>query len=296
MTLNQLRYFTCAARYHSITRAAQEMFVTQPAISTAIRELEKEFSVTLFANTRGRIALTEEGDAFYHRAMEILDSCDALHADYQNRSAIKSKVNIGIPPMLSMVFFPELLEAFHAEHPDVWLVLKEYSSMRACTLVTDELLDAGIINMEDPCTDKFHAHVLSHDELVFCVCPNHPLAALDRLDMEQLDQQNILLFHQDSVQNRILMQRFEHLHIQPRIIMHSSQLMTVLKFLRRGNCGCFLFKSMLPMVPELVSIPLSTPIPVRAGLIWKQGRHLNKGMQCFVDFCREHFPISRARS
>ena len=122
------------------------------------------------------------------------------------------------------------------------------------------------------------------------------VAALDRLDMEQLDQQNILLFHQDSVQNRILMQRFEHLHIQPRIIMHSSQLMTVLKFLRRGNCGCFLFKSMLPMVPELVSIPLSTPIPVRAGLIWKQGRHLNKGMQCFVDFCREHFPISRARS
>ena len=116
------------------------------------------------------------------------------------------------------------------------------------------------------------------------------VAALDRLDMEQLDQQNILLFHQDSVQNRILMQRFEHLHIQPRIIMHSSQLMTVLKFLRRGNCGCFLFKSMLPMVPELVSIPLSTPIPVRAGLIWKQGRHLNKGMQCFVDFCREHFP------
>ena len=114
--------------------------------------------------------------------------------------------------------------------------------------------------------------------------------------MEQLDQQNILLFHQDSVQNRILMQRFEHLHIQPRIIMHSSQLMTVLKFLRRGNCGCFLFKSMLPMVPELVSIPLSTPIPVRAGIIWKQGRHLNKGMQCFVDFCREHFPISRARS
>lgn len=53
------------------------------------------------------------------------------------------------------------------------------------------------------------------------------VAALDRLDMEQLDQQNILLFHQDSVQNRILMQRFEHLHIQPRIIMHSSHVETV---------------------------------------------------------------------
>lgn len=88
MTLNQLRYFTCAARYHSITRAAQEMFVTQPAISTAIRELEKEFSVTLFANTRGRIALTEEGDAFYHRAMEILDSCDALHGQVPRPCAL----------------------------------------------------------------------------------------------------------------------------------------------------------------------------------------------------------------
>ena len=49
MTLNQLRYFCNAARCHSITQAAKLMFVTQPAVSTAIRELEKEFSITLFA-------------------------------------------------------------------------------------------------------------------------------------------------------------------------------------------------------------------------------------------------------
>lgn len=289
MTLNQLRYFTCAARYHSITRAAQEMFVTQPAVSIAIRELEKEFSVTLFSNTRGRISLTEEGEAFYHRAAEILDACDDLRADYQNRNAVKSKVAIGIPPMLSTVFFPELLESFHAQHPDVWLTLKEYGSVRARAMVMDELLDIGIVNMEDPDTDKFHSHILTQDELVFCVCKNHPFAKLAQIDMAQLDRQDLLLFHQDSVQNKILTQRFEQLRIQPRVILYSSQLTTMLKFLRRGNCGCFLFKSMLPETPELVHVPLTAPIPVRSGIIWKQGRHLNKGTQEFVDFCKQAF-------
>ena len=55
MTLNQLRYFCTAAQCHSITQAARLMFVTQPAVSLAIRELEKEFSVTLFTYTNNRL-------------------------------------------------------------------------------------------------------------------------------------------------------------------------------------------------------------------------------------------------
>ena len=64
MTLAQLRYFCTAAQYHSITKAAEALFVTQPTISIAVRDLEKEFSLTLFFHANNHLVLTAEGEEF----------------------------------------------------------------------------------------------------------------------------------------------------------------------------------------------------------------------------------------
>ena len=74
MKIIQLEYFCAVCRYHSITQAAQKLYVTQPAISNAIRELEKEFSVSLFSRTKNHIVLTKEGEAFYQKASVLLDN------------------------------------------------------------------------------------------------------------------------------------------------------------------------------------------------------------------------------
>ena len=72
MKIIQLEYFCAVSRYHSITQAAQKLFVTQPAISTAIKELEKEFSVNLFVRSKNHLTLTTEGEIFYQKAQELL--------------------------------------------------------------------------------------------------------------------------------------------------------------------------------------------------------------------------------
>ena len=72
MKLVQLEYFCAVCRYHSITRAAEELYVTQPTISVAIRELEKELKLRLFHHEKNRISLTQEGEAFYRRAEAVL--------------------------------------------------------------------------------------------------------------------------------------------------------------------------------------------------------------------------------
>ena len=75
MTLNQLKYFCETCRCHSITAAANQLFVTQPAISLAIRELEAEFGITLFTRFNNRLTLTEDGALFYKKADYILQYC-----------------------------------------------------------------------------------------------------------------------------------------------------------------------------------------------------------------------------
>ena len=70
--------------------------------------------------------------------------------------------------------------------------------------------------------------------------------------------------------------------------MHSSQLTTILKFLRQGDCGCFLFGSIFPQFPELIGIPVDPPIQTRVGLVWKKGRHISMALQTFLDFARTY--------
>ena len=78
MTLNQLRYFCMASRCHSITKAAEELYVTQPTVSVAIRDLEIEFGVSLFSRKGNQLILTREGEEFYQKANYILQYCNCL--------------------------------------------------------------------------------------------------------------------------------------------------------------------------------------------------------------------------
>lgn len=289
MTLNQLRYFCNAARCHSITQAAKLMFVTQPAVSTAIRELEKEFSITLFTYTNNRLELTVEGERFYERASALLRSSDELELEFQDSSRRRPTVSIGIPPNLSTVFFPELMDAFHTEFPDIYLELAEFGSVRACDMVQNEQLDIGLVNMELYTVDKLENLVLAFDSLRFCVAKNHPLAGEETLNLRRLDREPVILFNRDSVQNQLLLQHFHALNIQPRIIMHSSQIITTLKFLRQGKCGCFYFSSMLPFVPELRGIPIEPEIQTRIGLVWKKGKYITGPMRSFIRFCEQYY-------
>lgn len=289
MTLNQLRYFCNAARCHSITQAAKLMFVTQPAVSNAIRELEKEFSMTLFSYTNNRLELTVEGEQLYERATQLLAASDELQLEFQDASRRRPTVRLGIPPNLSAVFFPELLDAFHAEHSEIYLELAEFGSVRACDMVQNEQLDLGLVNMELYAVDKFSNLMLATDRLLFCVAENHALAGEETLDLRRLDGEPLILFNRDSVQNQLLLQHFHAMGIQPRVVMHSSQITTTLKFVRQGKCGCFFFSSMLPLVPELRGIPIIPEIPTRIGLVWKKGKYITAHTHAFIRFCESYY-------
>ena len=244
MTLNQLRYFCTASRCHSITKAAEELYVTQPTISMAIRDLEIEFGISLFSRKGNQLILTQEGESFYEKATYILQYCNELQADYSSMSRVKPPLRIGIPPMLSTVFFPELLTAFHEKHPEIAVVLEEYGSVRACNLIQDDTLDVALVNMEQYNIDKFHNTVLADDQIVFCVSNDHKLAEKETVTIKEMSKEQLIFFNPDSVQNQLLKMRFEMDGYKPNVVMRSSQIYTTLQFVKTGKYGCFLYTIM----------------------------------------------------
>ena len=291
MTLNQLRYFCTASRCHSITKAAEELYVTQPTVSVAIRDLEIEFGISLFYRKGNQLILTQEGEAFYEKATYILQYCNELQADYSSMSRVKPPLRIGIPPMLSTVFFPELLTAFHQDHPEIAVMLEEYGSVRACDLVQNDTLELALVNMEQYNIDKFHNVVLANDQVVFCVNKDHRLADKEIVTTKEMSKELLIFFNADSVQNQLLKTRFEMDGYIPNIVMRSSQIYTTLQFIKTGKYSCFLYSSMLDKFTdsEITGIPLNPPIHIKIGMIWKKGKYISGDMQTFLNFTRMYY-------
>ena len=147
MNLNQLEYFCTAVECGSITKAAKKLFVTQPAISGAIRELEQEFSVTLFSHTRSKLSLSEDGERFYERAERLLREVETAKMQLHDLGGSRQPVRVGIPPLWGTTFFPDLLHDFKKKYPDIQLTFYEYGSARAAALVQEEELDVALVNL-----------------------------------------------------------------------------------------------------------------------------------------------------
>ena len=289
MTLNQLKYFCETARLHSVTKASNELYVTQPTISLAIKELEKEFNIVLITRTGNCIELTDDGEKFYEKANNLIQHSSELRSEFLRYGLKKQPLKIGIPPMLSTLFFPGLYTVFKEEYPDIPIILEEYGSFRAANLVEDGSLDLALANMEIFNIDKFDSCILSNDHLVYCVYKTHPKFNYDVISLKDFSDENILLFNADSVHNQILKTRFDIEKVEPNIIMRSSQLYTTLQFVREGNSGCFLFSDMITKFPDFKGIPVEPFIESKIGIIWRKGNYIKNDAKTFIEFTKNNY-------
>lgn len=285
MTITQLEYFCALCRLRSITRAAEELCVSQPTISIAIRNLEKELHVRLLHHGKNSFSLTEEGEQFYRQAAEIVRRAQDLKSEFSELGENTLPLRVGIPPLISTVFFPLMLQEFHRK-TDIPVHLYEYGSQRARDMVNSGELDLAMVNMEFYNIDQFESQMLMTDRFVWCVAKNHPMASLKTVDISDLVNERIILFNTDSVQNEQILSRFRSRNLNANVIMHMSQLKTIENVLKSGQCGVFLFSSIDLDPEQFVKIDITPMITSSFGLIWKKGTYISRRADKFIRFAR----------
>lgn len=248
--------------------------------------MEKEFSISLFSRSKNHISLTREGEIFYQKAQKLLDTISQTSCELFDLGRQVTPIRIGIPPLLSTIFFPEMLIDFQKLYPSVPVQLLEYGSIRAADLVEKDELDLALVNMNFYEIDKLNAHQLLSDRIVFCVSPKHPLSNEKELSMGQLKKENLIMYNTDSVLNATLYSRFEGLGIKPNVIMHASQLYTIQNFIDRNLGGAFLYASLLKNLPGLIGIPIVPIINQEIGLVWKKGKYINDSVEKFIGYIK----------
>lgn len=284
MKLTQLEYFCVAARYHNITKAAKELFVTQPSISNAIKSLEEEFGINLFFRNNNKLTLTPEGERFYKSAEELLAHADSVESEFHELRKQLTPIRIGLPPMLGTIYLPELYLSLKENFPDVDFRLFEFGSIRACNLVLEEQLDIAIINAEQPSIDKCNFRIIDTEDLLFCVSPTHPLAQQQSILLSMLTNEPLILFNTDSVQVMTLTRQFKAAGVNPHVLLNTSQITTLLNMIQADHVGTFLYRSIVDAHPDIIGIPVIPSIEQRIGVIWKKGKYQNTTTEKVIKF------------
>ena len=275
MKLTQLEYFCVAARYHNITKAAKELFVTQPSISNAIKALEEEFGVNLFFRNNNKLTLTPEGELFYNSAEELLAHADSVESEFHELRKKITPIRIGIPPMLGTIYLPELYFSLKENFPEVEFRLYEFGSIKACDLVLEEKLDIAIVNAEQHSIDKCKSKIIDTEDLLFCVSPEHPLADQQTILLTMLANEPLILFNTDSVQVMTLTRQFKAVGVNPHILLN---------MVKSDRVGTFLYRSIVEAHPDIVGIPVMPSIEQRIGVIWKKGKYQNATTEKVIKF------------
>ncbi|MDN5352668.1 MAG: hypothetical protein PWQ12_1589 [Clostridiales bacterium] len=288
MKLSQLRHFQAVCEYNSVTLAARAMHITQPSVSSSIRELESELGVNLFHRVGRRLALTQEGEYLLERVSHILRQLDALEIQMRDFGSRSNTIRIGVPPMIGTFLFPVIFDAFHEAHPEIKFQIVEHGSIRTKQMVLDDELDVAIAIVGDSRDEALNKIQILRTSLQYCVAPTHLLAGHDKIRLSDLGEEPLIFFKDDSFQSAVLTEAFSNLGIRPDILLSSSQLYTIKKVIAQGRSGAFLFKEIAEMESDIVGIPLEDQLPMEIYLIWKKERYIYREQAAFIEFIQAY--------
>lgn len=186
MELRHLRYFAAVAAHGSFSRAAENLHLTQPALSRQVKDLEEELGVPLFVRGKNLVALTEAGELFYEEARDLLARAD--QAIQRVRGEARSEtLRVAYGPSLTAGIMPRALERFQAAVPRVRIELEDLAPREIAEKAGDGLLDLVIAPASAESLIKgFQWTELRRMSLVLVLAKDHPLARLARIPPKRL--------------------------------------------------------------------------------------------------------------
>lgn len=288
MKLVQLRYFVAVCKYGSFSTAARNMYVSQPAISQAIREFESEFNIRLFDRINNQLVLTDDGKWLYGKAEDLLRRAGEIAEELRARSVNKRCVRIGIAPMAGNSYFFDIINNMRNALPDMILDVHEAGSLEICRWLESGAVDIGLCILDGIDNDQMTTNKLVEAELKFCVHKSHPLANKQSLTFADIAQHNICMLREDSYQNVLIKRLFKQANEQIQVMMYSSQLNSIMTMLSYGNCGAFLFDGMVKD-SSFVTVSMNPQIKLSLGIVWDSQQQETASVSQALKYIANHF-------
>lgn len=291
LTLKQLRVFSAIALHGNMTQASEMLFLTKPALSMALQELEKQLGQRLFDRVNNRLHLNSQGRRLLPMADELLQRAHQIEQTFQQDTELSGSLHIGASNTIGNYMLPQMLGAFIEQHPECTPHITIDNTHDLAGKLTSFELDMILVegNLHDP---QLILHDWQQDEMWLVASPQHPLAqrylATGILTLLDFEDQYWIVREQGSGSrehfNTAIAPHLDAWHL--RLELNQSEAIL-------GACRAGLGIGYMPAVAVETDLKLGTlcrlplPLPTRRQLrtaIHKE-KYLSPLLRCFHEFC-----------
>jgi DNA-binding transcriptional LysR family regulator len=234
MDFYQLVYFSKVAETKSISRAADELFITQPAVSKQIKAIEKELGVRLFDRLGKKVHLTRTGEVLYGHAVKILGSVEEAKAAVKGISGeCSGELVIGTSDHISLHRLPDVLKSYIAAYPKVDLKLRCHRSETILEMVGKNLVDLGVITLPK-IAGNLVSKVIWKDPMSLVFPKGHPLASLKDIRLRDAVKYGFILPEPGTTTRNTIDAAFTKKKLVPNVAMEVAYIETIKGLVKVG--------------------------------------------------------------
>ena len=287
MNTRDLQIFIKIADYRSITRTAEDLQMTQPAISSALKRLEEELGYPLFIRRGKWLLLNSQGELFYHASKDFLAEMDHMRSGLQLNDHQKKEIVIEMYLHSDRLY--SLLGMFTRENPDIRVTLQLRSHSELESYRTGDF--KALLSPDKDESDEFLP--LEHMGGLYAILPvHHPFSSYTHLTIDDLkDEQSVFMTVSDSVGIESVYHTCISAGFTPKIAVITSGKTSKFAAIRKG-CGIGLAYdnalSLAPLIKDCRVIPVEFPLKISwLGLTWKP-EEMTEAAERFLTFAKEN--------
>jgi len=283
MDIDSLQAFVTVAEKQSFSQAAEQLYLTQPAVSKRIATLESELNTRLFDRISRKVELTESGNALLPRARSILlDVEDSRRAISNLSGNIGGKLSIGTSHHIGLHRLPPVLRSFTKQFSEVELDLHFMDSEEACQAVEHGDLELGIVTLPIHTPENLHAEFIWPDPLAVVVHKNHPLAAQQNVTLSTLSKEPAILPTHGTYTREIIERTLQPKNLDLNIRLATNYLETIKMMVSISLGWSVLPCSMLNDEFTILSIK-GLKLERQLGAVWHKNRTLSNSAQAMLN-------------
>jgi LysR family transcriptional regulator, putative pyruvate carboxylase regulator len=288
--LKPLRAFCQVARLGSVSRAAEALYLSQPAITLQLQALERELGVKLFERVGRRLALTREGDALYALARPLVEGIDRLPAEFreQIKGLDAGELHVAAGSSTILYLLPKIVEAYRRAHPDVRLTLHNVTGAGGLDLLRNDGVDLAVGSMLDVPADLDYAPVYRFDPML--IMPrDHALATRPDLKLDDLSPYGLILPPQRLTTYRLVDLVFQQNRVPYTVALEVGGWEVIKQYVAMGLGISIVTAICLTDADRdrLAIRSLAKYFPSRSyGVVVRKGKYLSQQARDFIELIR----------
>ncbi len=289
MADRRLQVFYTVAKQLSFTKAAELLYMTQPAVTFQVKQLEEHFNTRLFERSHSKISLTHAGEVALEYAERILNLSSEMETRLGELTGqVSGTLLVGASTTIAEYMLPRLLGDFKVQYPHVHARLTVANSETIESKVADHTLDVGLI--ESPSHHpQLTSHICCEDDLVAICSPKHPVAKFASITPAQLSEQPYVSRESGSGTREVVDEYFRQNGIQPEDLHITMELGSreAIKGAVEAGLGIAIVSRATILkeikLGDLIAVPLEPRLNRPLSLVYAKEKFRSRLLQTFLD-------------